>query len=101
MTLRLRDRVSAADTEYGTVLLNEVNGEYWNLNPTGALVVRTLLDGGSVADAARRLMDEYAIDADTAREDVGELLSGLRAAGLIEEDQTARRPARTWFRRPS
>jgi PqqD family protein of HPr-rel-A system len=88
MTLKLRGRVSAADTEYGTVLLDEASGDYWNLNPTGALVVRTLLDGGDATDAAQRLMAEYAVDAGTARTDVGELLDRLRSAGLIEEEST-------------
>jgi hypothetical protein len=77
--------VSAADTEYGVVLLDEDSGEYWNLNPTGALVVRTLLDGGSATDAAERLVQEYAIDADTARQDVHDLMNGLRSAGLAKE----------------
>jgi hypothetical protein len=47
--------------------------------------VRTLLDGGSTADAVRGLTDEYAIDSDTARQDVEELLGGLRSAGLVTE----------------
>ena len=83
MTYQLRDRVSTADTEYGTVLLDEDSGDYWNLNPTGALVVRVLLDGGDAADAAQRLMQQYDIDARTARADVDDLLTGLRAAGLV------------------
>ena len=85
MTLKLRDRVSAADTEYGIVLLDEDSGEYWNLNPTGALVVRTMLDGGGAADAMHRLIEEYAVDPDTAREDVDDLVAGLREAGLVRE----------------
>jgi coenzyme PQQ synthesis protein D (PqqD) len=85
MTLRLRDRVSTSDTEYGIVLLDEDSGEYWNLNPTGALVVRTLLDGGSTADAVRTLTVEYAVDPGTARADVDELVDGLRSAGLVTE----------------
>jgi hypothetical protein len=84
MTLKLRDRVSVADTEYGIVLLDEDSGEYWNLNPTGAVVVRTLLEGGSAADAAQQLAEEYAIDPDTARRDVHDLVAGLRSAGLTQ-----------------
>ena len=53
MTLMLRDGVSSADTDYGTVLLDEDSGQYWNLNPTAALALRTLLDGGSPADSRR------------------------------------------------
>jgi hypothetical protein len=84
MTLKLRDRVSVADTEYGIVLLDEDSGEYWNLNPTGVVVVRTLLEGGSAADAAQQLAEEYAIDPDTARRDVHDLVDGLRSAGLTQ-----------------
>jgi hypothetical protein len=85
MTVRLRACVSTADTDYGIVLLDEDSGEYWNLNPTGALVVRTLLGGGSASDAEQRLIEQYAVDPGTARKDVHDLLDGLRSADLIEE----------------
>ncbi len=83
MTLRLRDGVSVADTEYGMALLDEVSGEYWNLNPTAALTLRTLLDGGSPAQAAQELTEQYAVDPETATGDVQELLGELHAAGLV------------------
>jgi PqqD family protein of HPr-rel-A system len=85
MMLRLRDGVSTADTEYGVVLLDENSGDYWNLNPTGALVLRTLLDGGSTAEAVRHLTEQYAVHPETARQDVDDLLGGLRSAGLVRE----------------
>ena len=85
MTLRLRDGVSAADTDYGIALLDEASGQYWNLNPTGALVLRTLLDGGTPAAAVQALTTEYAVDTDTASRDVDDLVGGLRSAGLVTE----------------
>jgi Coenzyme PQQ synthesis protein D (PqqD) len=83
MTLKLRDGVSTAGTDYGIALLDEDSGEYWNLNPTGALVLRTLLEGGTSTDAAQALVDSYDVDADTAGQDVQDLLGGLRSAGLV------------------
>jgi hypothetical protein len=85
MTLTLRERVSAADTEYGIVLLDEDSGEFWNLNPTGALVLRTLLDGGSVADAVHHLTEQFAVEPEAAQQDVDDLVGGLRTAGLVKE----------------
>jgi Coenzyme PQQ synthesis protein D (PqqD) len=85
MTLRLRDGVSSADTDYGIVLLDEDSGRYWNLNPTAALVLRTLLDGGTLAEAARQVTERYTVDADTAGRDVRELVDGLRSAGLVSD----------------
>ncbi len=84
MTLRLRDGVSSADTDYGIILLDEDSGRYWNLNPTAALALRTLLDGGSPAEAARQLTERYEVEAATAGRDVQELVDELRGAGLVE-----------------
>ena len=85
MALKLRDGVSAADTDYGIALLDEDSGQYWNLNPSGALTLRTLLEGGNPEQAVQALTEQYAVDADTAGRDVEDLLSELRSAGLLEQ----------------
>jgi hypothetical protein len=85
MTLKLRDGVSAAATDYGIALLDEDSGQYWNLNPTGALALRTLLEGGTPTQAAQALTEQYTVDADTASQDVQDLMSELRSAGLVEQ----------------
>ena len=85
MTLNLRNGVSTADTDYGIALLDEDSGEYWNLNPTGALVLRTLLAGGSSADAVQALVEPYDVDAGSASRDVQDLLGGLHSAGLVAQ----------------
>jgi hypothetical protein len=85
MTLKLREGVSATDTDYGIAVLDEDSGQYWNLNPTGALVLRALLDGGTTDQAAQALTEEYAVDTDTASRDVVDLVDGLHSAGLVEE----------------
>lgn len=83
MGLRFRSGVRTADTEYGTVLLDEHSGQYWQLNTTGARVVRTMVDGGTESDAITALVDEFDVDESQAREDVETLLTGLRSAGLV------------------
>jgi hypothetical protein len=89
MTARLHDRVSVTSTEYGLVLLDEDAGEYWNLNASGALVVRAVLAGATADEAARALAEEHPVDLQTARTDVHELLSQLRDAGLIDDGRVA------------
>ena len=84
MTLKLRNGVSAADTDYGIVLLDEDSGQYWNLNPSAARVLRLLMDGGTSAEAVRQLTERYAVDADGAGRDVADLVERLRSAGLVE-----------------
>jgi hypothetical protein len=89
MTLKLRDGVSAADTDYGIALLDEDSGQYWNLNPTAALALRTLLDGGTTAQAVQELTEQYAVDAEIAKRDVEDLVGELRSAGLMLEETTS------------
>jgi hypothetical protein len=82
MPLRFGDNVSMAETDYGTVLLDERAGAYWELNPTATLVVRTLLDGGEESDAAAALVREFDIDQAQAMQDVETLVRELRNSGL-------------------
>ncbi len=85
MKLKLRAGVFLTEVEYGTALLDEERGEYWNLNPTGALILQTLLAGGTADEAARALAEEYAVDVGSAARDVGELVDELCSAGLVEQ----------------
>ncbi len=88
MKLELADGVSLADTEYGVVLLDECAGRYWSLNPSGALVLRTLLDGGSPAEAAGAVVARYEVDVATVNADIEELLTALRSTGMVRTGVT-------------
>ncbi|MFS8100748.1 lasso peptide biosynthesis PqqD family chaperone [Lentzea alba] len=81
--MRLRADVSVADTDYGQVLLDERTGRYWQLNPTGVVVVRALLDGADENAAVTALTSTYEVEEAQAREDVTALVTGLRTAGLV------------------
>ncbi|MFF8321540.1 lasso peptide biosynthesis PqqD family chaperone [Streptomyces bobili] len=83
MTFALLPGVSVADTENGTVLLDERNGRYWMLNRTGAVVLRCLLDGESPQEAAQTLLRLYPDAPDLATAHVESLLDALRTAKVI------------------
>ncbi|GAU69178.1 hypothetical protein SSP35_10_02140 [Streptomyces sp. NBRC 110611] len=82
MALQLAKDVTAAETEYGTVLLDQRSGDYWELNPTGTIVIRTLLEGGEEADAVDAVVAEFDIGRSRAAQDVAALLDLLRTSGL-------------------
>jgi uncharacterized protein (UPF0261 family) len=81
--MRLRADVSVADTDYGQVLLDERTGHYWQLNPTGVVVVKALLDGADENAAVAALTSAYSVGEAQARQDVSALVEGLRGAGLV------------------
>ena len=78
----LRRDLSFARTEYGGVILDLRRGEYWRLNPVGAEVFASLVADSS-ADPVAAVLDQFDIDAATARQDITELLDHLRDVGLV------------------
>jgi hypothetical protein len=85
MTLRLRADVSTTTTDYGMVLLDERAGCYWQLNPTGALVLRLLLNGVTPQQIAQTLARQYPVSIRQADADIAVLLTRLRTAGLVTD----------------
>ncbi|MGH3748272.1 MAG: lasso peptide biosynthesis PqqD family chaperone [Micromonosporaceae bacterium] len=82
MSLRLRAHVLLTETDDGAVLLDEKTGRYWQLNRSGSLILKTLLDGGAPEQAAAAVAARYPVDEARALDDVRGLLSTLHSARL-------------------
>lgn len=83
MSLEFVDHVSLTETEYGVILLDQKQGRYWRLNPTAALVMNTLRDGGDRQAAVTRVVETFDVDPRRAEDDIVDLLAGMRAAGVL------------------
>jgi hypothetical protein len=83
MTYSLREGVSLAESERGAVLLDEHSGKYWQLNGSGHVVLRGLLDGQEPAQVASGLAARYAVGADRTARDVDALVEALCRAKLV------------------
>jgi hypothetical protein len=83
MSLRLPADVCAVDTNDALVLLDQRTGRYFQLNSSGAEVLRALLAGDTTEAAAERLRRGYGVSVERAAADVTGLLASLRSAGLV------------------
>jgi hypothetical protein len=83
MTLTLHPDISTTDTDDGRVLLDERTGRYFQLNPSGALILDALATGADAQQIAHLLTQRYTIAHDRAITDVTALINHLRTAGLI------------------
>lgn len=81
--MRLAKNVVFSETDYGAVLLDEGSGQYWTLNPTGALIMRELLDGRDSDEAVKTVVERYRVDRLAATKDVRGLVDQLLEAGLV------------------
>ena len=83
MTPRLAAHVTATETEHGMVLLDQRAGRYWQMNDTAALVLRCLIDGGTVEQAVAALRERFPAAAEHAPADVSDLIASLRKAKVM------------------
>lgn len=81
--MRLSKHVTLTETEDGAVLLNRRSGRYWQLNRSGAVVLRVLLAGGDEDEAAHAVTERYPVDQDRALADVRSLTAELHRARLV------------------
>ncbi|WP_243795256.1 lasso peptide biosynthesis PqqD family chaperone [Saccharopolyspora gloriosae] len=84
MSLELRNHVTTADADDGVALLDEISGQYWQLNGSGAQVLRLMLDGATQQDAVDLLTSRYRVTRERADEDVTLLIASLQEAGLAQ-----------------
>ncbi|MFE2515485.1 lasso peptide biosynthesis PqqD family chaperone [Streptomyces mirabilis] len=84
MKLSLARDVTLTVVDTGAVLLDGRRGRYWQLNHSGAGVLRQLLDGEAPDAAAAGLCAAAPVSDDQARQDVQALIDALSAAKLVE-----------------
>ncbi|WP_211245778.1 lasso peptide biosynthesis PqqD family chaperone [Actinomadura oligospora] len=84
----MASEISCARTDYGMVLLDEVKGRYWTLNPTGTLVLDSLLGEGRPADAVAALMQEFNAEENVMAADVHSVIDDLVSAGILVQAMT-------------
>ncbi|MEH1166909.1 lasso peptide biosynthesis PqqD family chaperone [Micromonospora sp. CPCC 205539] len=84
MTIALAPEVTSAETSNGLVLLDQRSGRYWQLNGTGAVTVRMLLDGRTPDGVAAALRERFPDSARRVEADVNSLVGALLDARLVE-----------------
>lgn len=82
-TVRRAEGLLAAAVGDELLMMSAAEGRYFNLNDVGARIWELLASPTSVDGLVTALTDEYEVDGDTAREQVLDFLSALRARGLL------------------
>lgn len=81
--MRRTDGLLSASVGEELLMMSTAEGKYFNLNDVGARIWELLAQPVSAEGLVAGLTAEYAVDADTAREQVTEFLAALRERGLL------------------
>ena len=83
MSFCLADGVLTQKLGPQLVLLHVSQGQYFELNPTGAIVLEAILAGSDEAEAAEQLSLRFEVDLVCARTDVSALVKDLSDRALL------------------
>lgn len=86
MSWKLAPGVTLVEADEGAVLLDGQKGTYWQLNRTGSLVVRTLIDAGSTDAVIEKLKGAFPDSRADHEKDVRALVGKVVSSGLVTHE---------------
>lgn len=85
--MKLRSSFIAHDMKDETVLV-DVSGGFSGVvrsNETAAFIARCLMEETTLDEVVEKMLEEYDVDAETARRDAERIIDTLRETGAVEE----------------
>lgn len=86
MSWKLAPGVSFVEADGGAVLLDGGSGTYWQVNGTGALVLKALMETGSAEAAAEKLRSSFPESGADHETDVRVLVEKAESTGLVTHE---------------
>ena len=83
-TVRPLDEALAREVDGETLLVSLATGRYYGLDEVGTAIWTHIGRGARLDDVLARLLAEFDVDRDTARDDLLRLAGELCEAGLLE-----------------
>lgn len=83
MKVSVPESVVFRDLGGEAVLLDLRSGEYFGLDEVGTLIWTLMSEGRSMAEVERRILADYSVSAETAREDLRAFLEELCRRDLV------------------
>lgn len=80
---RARENLFIIKTEEFYMVYDPEEGDKWELNETGAFILKTLIAGASLEEIKDKIMDKYGIDQEKAEISLNEYMGRLREEGII------------------
>lgn len=84
MSWKLAPGVSFVEADGGAVLLDGEKGTYWQLNRTGSIILRTLIDTGSTEAVVEELKSFFPESRADYERDVRTLANKVQSYGLVK-----------------
>jgi len=84
---RLSDTVRSTHSQDGAIVLDIRQGQIFNLNFVGSLILELLTCGSTESAIVDRISREFGVSRDLAKNDVRDFLQNLKKCRLVEEHE--------------
>lgn len=81
--VRIPDGVMARPVAEEVVILDLASGNYFGLDPVGARIWQSFVEGKAPSETHRLLLDEYDVGAEALEADIERLIGELQEKGLL------------------
>lgn len=81
--LKTRENIFLINAEEKYIVFDPEEGDKWELNDTGALIVKNLMKGASLEEIKDKILEEYEINPDSAEKALQQYVEQLKKAGVI------------------
>jgi hypothetical protein len=81
--LKTRENIFLINAEEKYIVFDPEEGDKWELNDTGALIVKNLMKGASLEEIKNKILEEYEIDPKSAEKVLQEYVEQLKKVGVI------------------
>ncbi|MBT4963570.1 MAG: PqqD family protein [Francisellaceae bacterium] len=85
MKLGIKPNVRIEQSLDKIVIIDDINGEFYECNETALFMIKGLFSGTSREALVEKLIDNYEIDRSDAHLEVDQCLSSLHCIGILNE----------------
>ncbi|MBU7022622.1 MAG: PqqD family protein [Theionarchaea archaeon] len=83
-TIRPRENIFVIKAEELYIAFDPEEGGKWELNETGAFILKHFIEGTSIEETRDRVVEEFGLEPGKAGEAIQEFIEDLRGKGIIE-----------------
>jgi hypothetical protein len=78
-----KENLFVINAEENYIVFDPDEGDKWEINETGAFILRSLIEGASLKDIRERMTEKYDLDQGKAEEALQKYIADLREEGIL------------------
>lgn len=78
-----KENLFVINAEENYIVFDPDEGDKWEINETGAFILRNLIEGASLEEIRERITEKYDLDPGKAEEALHKYIADLREEGIL------------------